>query len=443
MKADGSAAVASQPRADAAGGAVRSSARKLGSQYSAHVERVRDELRRSAGPVNVAMIAEAVRASGLALGAGTTAQLVKSLRDELMGLGPFQPFVEEDGVTDVLLDPLGWMWTDGAEGLRRRDVQVDEHQARGLARRLIAMAGGRLDEGQPCADGRIDRYRIHAVLPPVSGGGPLVSIRVAGESSADLRQLARQWEDASLWLGVIRAMVHGRANYLISGATGSGKTSLLSAMLADCAPGERILVVEDTTEVRPSHPHIVHLQARAGNVEGAGRIDIGQLVRETLRMRPDRLIVGECRGAELRDFLTAMNTGHQGAGGTVHANSPAAVPARLVAMGALAGLDPQAVSLQAAAALDAVIHVERRNGRRMPVALSLLSYEQGGLTLKTVLENDGSGLRRGVAYPAFCTAFPIAGIGEVRVLSNGTRGPQGGHPAACGENPPHLEGERL
>ena len=413
--------------------------RDLGSRYSAHVDRVREELRRSAGPVSVGMIAEAVRASGLALGTGTTAQLVKSLRDELMGLGPFQPFADETGTTDVLLDPDGWVWTDGAGGLKRREVQLTDDEARGLARRLIAMAGGRLDEGQPCADGRIEHYRIHAVLPPVSGGGPLVSIRVAGEASAELQQLALQWQDAGVWLRAIRAMVHGRANYLISGATGSGKTSLLSAMLADCAPGERILVVEDTTEVRPSHPHIVHLQARAGNVEGAGRINIGQLVRETLRMRPDRLIVGECRGAELRDFLTAMNTGHQGAGGTVHANSPEAIPARLIAMGALAGLDPHAVSLQAAAALDAVIHVERRNGHRMPVALSLLSYEQGGLALKAVLKNEGGELHHGDAYTAFCQAFPPADPG--RPLLEGAGQSPGLQAEAPSDDPRAREGE--
>src|SRR5699024_9151685 len=162
-------------------------------------------------------------------------------------------------------------------------------------------------------------------------------------SSASLAQLAQQWSAADQWLPVIDAMVAHRMNYLVSVATGSGKTALLAAKLDDVAAQEQIVIVEDTTELLPQQQHVVHLQARAGNVEGAGRVDIGQLVRETLRMRPDRLIVGECRGAELRDFLTAMNTGHQGAGGTVHANSPQAVPARLIAMGALAGLGPETV----------------------------------------------------------------------------------------------------
>lgn len=213
----------------------------------------------------------------------------------------------------------------------------------------------------------------------------MISVRVARDSSATLEQLAQQWVGPQQWLPVVRAMVTQRMNYLVSGATGSGKTSLLAAMLGEVSAQERLVVVEDTTELLPDHPHVLHLQARQGNVEGAGRVDIGRLVRETLRMRPDRLIVGECRGAELRDFLTAMNTGHQGAGGTVHANSPQAVPARLTAMGALAGLTPETVAVQTAAAIHAVIHVERRAGRRMPVALSTVEHRDGRLAMSQVL----------------------------------------------------------
>lgn len=347
---------------------------------------LRDTLTSGAHAVTTARIAEAVRAEGLALGSATAAQVVKSLRDELVGLGPLQQFAEAPSVTDVLLDGQGSIWTDGEAGLCRREVSVEgEDQRRALARRLIAMSGGRLDEGHPCADGRIGPYRIHAVIPPIAVEGTVISVRVSRGSSAELTELAQQWDDPPRWLQAIHSMVNGSLNCLISGATGSGKTSLLTAMIAAAPETERIIVVEDTTEILPSHPHVVHLQGRQGNVEGAGRVEMGALVRQTLRMRPDRLIVGECRGAELRDFLAAMNTGHQGAIGTVHANSAAAVPARLVAMGALAGMSPEAVGVQAAAALDAVIHVERRAGRRMPVGLSWVTYRDERLHLENAL----------------------------------------------------------
>lgn len=363
------------------------------------LDELREKLTSSTEPITPVRIAEAVRSAGLALGSGTAAQLVKQLRDELVGLGPLQQFVDRPGVTDVVLDADGWIWTDGAEGLRRTGARLDsEEQARALARRLISVAGGRLDEGQPCADGRLGNCRIHAVIPPIAVEGTMISVRVARSSSDSLDQLALQWSAAGQWLPVIHAMVAQRMNYLISGATGSGKTALLAAMLGEASAQERIVVVEDTTELLPQHRHVVHLQARGGNVEGAGRVDIGQLVRETLRMRPDRLIVGECRGAELRDFLTAMNTGHQGAGGTVHANSPQAVPARLIAMGALAGLGPETVGVQAAAALHSVLHVERRAGRRMPVALSSVRYHQGRLTMAEVLRTEGERTVRGPGW---------------------------------------------
>ena len=362
---------------------------------------LREKLTASAEPVTAARIAEAVRVSGLALGSATTGELVRTLRDELVGLGPLQPLVEEPGVTDVLVDGRRAVWTDGLHGLKRTEVRfASEEQVRGLARRLIALSGGRLDEGQPCADGRIGDCRIHAVIPPIAVEGTMISVRVSRGSAATLEELARQWSCAHVWMAVIRGMVAAKLNYLISGSTGSGKTSLLAAMLGECPADERIIIVEDTTELRPNHPHVLHLQQRRGNVEGAGQLGMGQLVRETLRMRPDRLIVGECRGVELKDFLTAMNTGHQGAAGTVHANSPAAVPARLIAMGALADLPPDSVALQASAALDAVIHVERRQGRRMPVAVSLVECRDRGLEMVPALNAPPAGRHGGYKHEA-------------------------------------------
>ena len=162
---------------------------------------------------------------------------------------------------------------------------------------------------------------------------------------------------------VLERMVSRRLSFLISGATGSGKTTLLSTLLGLSHPGERLVLIEDASELNPVHPHVVSLESRHGNLEGGGGVDLAELVRQALRMRPDRLVVGECRGAEVRELLTAMNTGHTGGGGTIHANTAAAVPARLTALGALAGMGQDAMRLQVASALDVVVHVERSRAR--------------------------------------------------------------------------------
>ncbi|GAB3849117.1 TadA family conjugal transfer-associated ATPase [Nesterenkonia populi] len=368
------------------------------------MDALREQLTSTSEPVTASRIAEAVRAQGMALSSGTAQQLVRTLRDELVGLGPLQQFADQPGVTDVVLDGHGMIWTDGAAGLRSTGVQVgSENQARALARRLISVSGGRLDEGRPCADGRIGNCRIHAVIPPIAVEGTMISVRVARSRTVALEDLAGQWNSAEEWLRAIRRIISARMNLLVSGATGSGKTSLLAAMLGEVPAEERIIIVEDTTEIQADHPHVIHLQGRVGNVEGAGGVDMGQLVRQTLRMRPDRLIVGECRGAELRDFLTAMNTGHAGALGTVHANSPDAVPARLAAMGALAGLTPDTVRIQAAVALHAVVHVERRHGQRMPVKLSLVTYADDRLTMEPALTTTGDGAECGPGWEQLWT----------------------------------------
>ncbi|GAA3703435.1 hypothetical protein GCM10022377_16340 [Zhihengliuella alba] len=332
------------------------------------LEEVRSRALTQAGRITGADVADAVRASGLVVGSGSTARVVRVLQEELTGLGPLQRYAELVGVTDVLVDGEGAVWVDGAEGLRRADYRFpDAESVRRLAVRLVAAGGRRLDEAEPCGDVVLGPYRVHAVLPPVATGGPVVSVRVRASASVHLEGLLGT---DSPWLPVLRSIVAARTNFLISGGTGSGKTTLLSAMLAAAPESERLIVVEDSHELAPDHPHVVNLQCRAGNVEGAGAVALDELVRQSLRMRPDRLIVGECRGAELRDFLAAMNTGHDGAGGTLHASSTDAVPARLTAMGALAGLGPEATALQAASAVDFVVHMRRPRaaGARAPSA---------------------------------------------------------------------------
>jgi len=185
---------------------------------------------------------------------------------------------------------------------------------------------------------------------------------------------------------IVDAMVESKANVIVSGATGSGKTTLLSAILGEVSASERILVIEESSELRPAHPHVVHLQIRRANVQGKGEVTMSELVRAAMRMRPDRIVLGECRGAEVRDVLSALNTGHEGGWATVHANSAADVPARLVALGALAGMGESVVAAQASSALDAVLHIERSGSRRRLSQIAVLEREAGELHAQVALE---------------------------------------------------------
>ncbi len=206
--------------------------------------------------------------------------------------------------------------------------------------------------------------RVHVVLAPVSVGGTALSIRLPRPDRPTLAALERLGAFRTVPRSVLEDAVARRRNVLVTGATGSGKTTVLAAMLAAVPHDERIVTVEDVAELRIDHPHVVALEARQANAEGAGALGLDRLVREALRMRPDRLVVGECRGAEVRELLSALNTGHDGGAGTVHANGLSDVAARLEALGALAGLTPQALARQVVSALDLLVHVERRAGRR-------------------------------------------------------------------------------
>lgn len=276
-------------------------------------------------------------------------------------LAPLAPYLADADVTDLFVNGNAGLFVDrGAGPVAAREWRASEPEVRALAVALISLGGRHLDDATPCVDVRIeDGIRVHAVLPPIAPDGTTISIRVPRMLEPGLDALQR---GGMFGAGVRRLLddaITRRENLLISGAAGAGKTTLLAAMLAQAPPSERIVTIEDVAELRLTHPHHVRLEARQPNLEGAGGIGLARLVREALRMRPDRLVVGECRGDEVRELLSALNTGHDGGAGTVHANGLADVPARLEALGALAGLDDRALARQVASAIGLVLHVER------------------------------------------------------------------------------------
>ena len=329
------------------------------------LERVRRRLVDTGAPPGRATIAALVRQdSGGLAGHGQVLGLVREAESELAGAGRLQPLLQQPGVTDVLVNAPDSVWVDRGSGLQRSAVRFsDEAAVRGLAQRLAALAGRRLDDSSPYVDAALpDGTRLHAVLPPVASGGTCLSLRTFTARAFTIADLEAAGTLRSGSAGLLRAIIRARAAFLVSGGTGSGKTTLLTTMLGLVDPRERLILVEDATELRPAHPHVVRLTARPPNVEGAGEVSLRDLVRQALRMRPDRLVVGEVRGAEVVELLTALNTGHAGSGGTLHANSAAQLPARLEALGGLGRLDRHAVRSQVAAALQVAVHLDRRPG---------------------------------------------------------------------------------
>ena len=294
--------------------------------------------------------------------------------------GPLASLVADPRVTDVFVNGPRDAWVDRGTGLERLPaLALTEPQLRELAVRLVAAGGRHIDEANPCVDTRLhDGVRVHAVLQPISPVGTLLSIRLPRTSPLSIIDLELAGFFETIPASVVTALVARRANLLITGAGGSGKTTLLSAILGDAHPTERIVAIEDVAELRVLHPHFIALEARQANLEGAGGLGLARLLREALRMRPDRLVLGECRGEEIRELLAALNTGHDGGAGTLHANSLEDVPARLEALGALAGLSPSATARQAVSAIGAVLHLERVEGVRRLAQVGSLALDGAG-----------------------------------------------------------------
>lgn len=305
--------------------------------------------------------------------------LLRQLRHDTTGAGPLEAVLALPGVTDVVVNGPKDVFFDRGRGLERSSVAFSsEAEVRRLATRLAVSCGSRLDDAQPFADARLPRpdgssLRLHAVLSPPADGGTCLSLRVLRQASTSFDDLCANGTVAPEIEQVLRDVVARRESFLVLGGTGSGKTTLLSAMLSEVDASQRLVVIEDTPELRPAHPHVVGLVARRANAEGGGEITMSQLLRQALRMRPDRIVVGEIRGAEVCDLLAALNTGHDGGAGTIHANSLYEVPARMEALAALGGLDRAALHSQLASAVGVVVSMHRgRDGVRRVEQIGLL-----------------------------------------------------------------------
>jgi pilus assembly protein CpaF len=299
----------------------------------------------------------------VALDPADARRLVGGIVDDTVGLGPLDPLLRDRGVTEVIANGPGRVYAERSGRLVRESVAFrDEEHLRQVIDRVVSSVGRRVDESSPMVDARLpDGSRVNAVLPPIALDGPLLTIRKFARAPFRVDDLVAAGSLTPGQADLLERCVRGRLNVVVSGGTGTGKTTLLNALAGFIDPAERIVTVEDAAELRLPQPHVARLESRPPNVEGRGEVTLRALVRNALRMRPDRIVVGEVRGGEALDMLQAMNTGHDGSLTTVHASSPADAVRRIETMALMAGLDlPHiAVREQVASAVDVIVHLVR------------------------------------------------------------------------------------
>ena len=326
-------------------------------------------------------VAAALREEGIVQPAAAFAATVRSVTDELAGLGPLAPLLADPSVTDVLVNGPSEVWVDREGRLELTSVRLPSAPAlAALVQRIVAPLGLRVDESRPWVDARLPGgQRFHAVLPPIAPDGPLVTIRTFARRRLSLSDLIEGGTLDATTGRLLEAMVAAGVAIAVSGATGSGKTTMLNVLGAAIPSTDRVVVVEDAAELQLPGTHVVRLEARPPNVEGRGEVPLRELVRNALRMRPDRIVVGEVRGPEALDLLQAANTGHRGLLTTLHAGGPDEIPARLEAMALAApGAVLEVVRRLIAGGLGAAVHLQRGpNGRRVTAVAELVADDHG------------------------------------------------------------------
>jgi pilus assembly protein CpaF len=319
-----------------------------------------------------------------------TDQLIENVLDELLGLGPLEPLLKDDTITDILINTHNAVYIERKGLLEETDVHFQDtrHLLR-IINKIVSAVGRRVDESQPMVDARLsDGSRVNAVIPPLAVDGPLVSIRKFSRVPIHMNRLIELGSMTEEMAKLLQAIVKCHRNVLISGGTGSGKTTLLNALSAHIDNRERVVTIEDSAELQLQQPHVCRLETRPANIEGKGETTQRELVRNSLRMRPDRIIVGEVRAGEAFDMLQAMNTGHDGSMTTVHANTPRDALSRVEQMIGMAGLDiaPRSIRQQIGSAINVVVQVERMDdGRRRVVSISeIVGMEQDVISMQEI-----------------------------------------------------------
>ncbi len=330
------------------------------------------------------LVREILRADGITLDAPALDALVGSIRDEIVGLGPIEPLMADPQVTDILVNGPDVIYVEKGGHLQKTLARFSstEHLT-SIIERIVSRVGRRVDESSPMVDARLpDGSRVNAIIPPLAIDGPMLSIRRFGREAMGMTELIARRSLTEAMSVLIEALVKTRINFLISGGAGSGKTTLLNVMSGFISESERIITIEDAAELRLQQPHVVRLETRPPNIEGRGEINQRALVRNCLRMRPDRIIIGEVRGPEVLDMLQAMNTGHDGSMTTIHANSPRDALIRLENMVELTGqgLGLRPVRQQIVSALSVVIQVARlSDGGRRVISIQEITGLQGDM----------------------------------------------------------------